>query len=119
MTSLERAKAFAQSSARLALSIVALAVAAASAAQGAVSFPLFTVTAASCPGATVSNLGINNNAGIKLCTGTSCFLMGHGFGQPLSLTLSARGMNSGIIPVSSNPVNVVFTPTFIGIGNIV
>ena len=44
--------------------------------------------------------------------------MGHGFGQPLSLTLSARGMNSGIIPVSSIPVNVVFTPTFIGIGNI-
>ena len=77
--------------------------------------PSFTVTSASCPGGTVSNLAINNNTGIKLFTGTSCSSLISGGG---ALTLSASGTGSGVIPVSSIPVNVIFTPTFDGVGNI-
>ena len=116
MTSLDRAKAFAQSSARLALTIVPLAVAAAGAAQATTIVPpSFTFSSASCPGGTVSNLAINNNAGIKLYTGTNCstFISGGG-----SLPLSASGTGSGVIPVTSIPINVIFTPTFDGTGNI-
>ncbi len=116
MTSLERAKAFAQSSARLALTIVPLAVATAGAAHGIAIFPpSFTVTSASCPGGSVSNLAINNSTGIKLYTGTSCSA---GFSGGGSLTLSASGTGSGTIPFSGIPINVIFTPTFDGGGNI-
>ena len=116
MTSLERARAFAQSSARLALTIVPLAVAAAGAAQAsAIIPPSFTVTSAICPGGTLSNLAINSNTGIKLYTGTKCSAFVSG-GEVL--TLLASGTGSGVIPVSSIPVNVIFTPTFDGVGNI-
>ena len=116
MTTLERAKAFAQSSTRLALTIVPLAIAAADAVQGSVLIPpSFTVSSASCPGGSVSNLAINNNSGIKLYTGTSCSAFVSGGG---GLELLASGTGTGVIPVSSIPVNVVFTPTYDGGANI-
>lgn len=125
MTSPERAKAFAQGSARLALTILPLAVAAAGVAHGTTIVPTFNVTSASCPGGTVSNLPINLQTGIKLFTGTSCSLpvnagvLAEGIpGANGALVLSASGTGSGIIPVSSIPINVIFTPTFTGSGTI-
>ncbi len=126
MTSPEWAKAFAQGSARLALTILPLAVAAAGVAHGTTIVPTFNVTSASCPGGTVSNLPINLQTGIKLFTGTSCSMpvnaggvLAEGIpGANGDLVLSASGTGSGIIPVSSIPINVIFTPTFTGSGTI-